>query len=93
MNEIIIKAFLVYSEENIEEFNIKVDETKAPIIKARLGHEYQKIILLLKIMKDQGIIKSIWIPKNRKIQATLDKLVTTKRQIRNSITKIKTVYN
>jgi len=92
MNEIIIKAFLVHSEENIEEFNVKVDEIKAPIIKSRLGHEYQKIILLLKIMKDQGLIKSIWIPKNKRIQKTLDNLVTIKRQIKNSIQKIKTVY-
>jgi hypothetical protein len=93
MNEIIVKAFLVHSEENIEEFNVKVDEIKAPIIIARLELEHSKIILLLKIMKDQGIIKSIWIPKNRKIQTTLDKLVTTKKQIKKSIFKIKQVYN
>jgi hypothetical protein len=90
--ELIIKAFLVHSIDNIEELNIKVDEVKAPIIKARLEYEYIKLINILKELKEAGVIKSIWIPKNKRLKKELLSVITTKRQIKNSIEKIKQVY-
>jgi hypothetical protein len=90
--EIVVKAFLVHSIEDIEEFNIRVTENSYGIIRARLNLEREKIINLLKQLKESGVIKSIFIPKNKKIQNELNKLTTIKRQITKYIEQIKTVF-
>jgi len=88
----IIKAVLVHAIDNIEIFNIGVDETKALLVRERLELEHKKIIQHLKDLKEIGVIKSIFIPKNRKIQKELNNLVNAKKQIKNSVYKIKTIF-
>jgi len=90
--EIITKAFIVHNISDIEELNIKVTDYNCLIVRKRLELEYQKIVEILKNLKDSGAIKSIFIPKNKKIQNELNKLITQKRQLKNSIEKIKAVF-
>ena len=90
--EIIIKAIIVHSIDSIQELNIKVTDENFLIVRKRLELEYQKIVEILKNLKDSGAIKSIFIPKNKKIQKELNTLITQKRQLKNSIEKIKAVF-
>jgi hypothetical protein len=96
--DIITKAFRVNAYNDIEEFNILIkvidlDSTdvryKIELVKKRLIFEQQKIIDILKKMENEGIIKSIFIPKNKKIQKDLDNLVRVKKEIKKSLEKIK----
>jgi len=88
----IIKAVLYHSPKNIEIFNIKVDEFSYEIIIKKLESEKAKIIKYLNRLKDDGIIKWINRPKNKKIQSNLNELVKAKKIINNSIETIKTIY-
>lgn len=90
--EIITKAYIVHSIDDIEEINIRVTELNFLIVRRRLELERNKIIDMLKQMKNAGAIKSIWIPKNKKLQKELNNLTTCKRQLKNSIEKIKAVF-
>jgi len=90
--EIITNAAIVRDMENIEIFPIKITEKNFIKVRKRLEFVKFQIICIFKQMKDQGEIKSIWRPKNKKIQDKLDKLVKTKRIIDNSISKIKEFY-
>lgn len=87
--EIIIKGVLVHSINDIEIFSIKVDDKKSLIIKKKLEEQNNKAINILKRLKDRGEIKSIWIPKNKKIQNELNNLVKAKKEIKNSLKNIK----
>jgi len=74
-------------------FFVDMERAKNPLlVKARLEHEYERIKNLLKIYKEQGIIKSIKRPRNKQIKAKLENLVNAKREIKKSINKIKEVY-
>jgi hypothetical protein len=90
--EIITNACLIKDFENIETFQIKVNEKNYIKARKKLEFEKFKIICIFKQMKDKGEIKSIWRPKNKKIQDKLDKLVKTKNMINNSIDKIREIF-
>ena len=91
--EIIIKAFLVEDMDNIKEINVRVTDLRCVIVKEKLKLEAGKIFNILKELKKAGVIKSIFIPKNRRLKKELDKLVHVKKQIKNSIDKINTLFN
>jgi len=71
--EIIIKVALIHSLKDIEKFSVRVNINNYKIIKKRLELEQQKAINVLKVLKEQGKIRSISIPidieliKKRKI--------------------------
>jgi hypothetical protein len=90
--EIILKAFIVNSIDDIEEFNIRVDENNCKIVSSTLNRERMKIIDIFKGLKREGTIKSIFIPKNNKIKDKLIKLITIKRQLVNSMDKISEIF-
>jgi hypothetical protein len=90
--EIILKAFIVNSIDDIEEFNIRVDENNCKIVISTLNRERMKIIDIFKGLKREGTIKSIFIPKNNKIKDKLIKLITIKRQLVNSMDKISEIF-
>lgn len=90
--EITTKAYLVKSINNIEEFNIIVNEDKVEIIVEKLNLEYKKLVNFLKKLKEQELITSINYPKNYKLQREIDNIVTTKKEIKKSIDKIKTIF-
>lgn len=90
--EIITKAIIVRSPTEIEKFNIRVNDKKFILIRHRLELERIKIIDIFKQMKEEGKIKSIYRPKNKKIQKDIIRLIDAKRTIEESINKIKEVY-
>jgi hypothetical protein len=90
--EIIVNAVIVQDFENIEKFQIKVNELNYIKVRKRLEFEKWKIILILKQMKDKGDIKSVWKPSNKKIQEKLNNLVNSKNIINNSIDKIREIF-
>ena len=90
--EIILKGYLIKSIDSTEEILIKVNEVNAKLVRKKLESEHDKIISLFKQLKESGAIKSVYIPKNRKLQKEIDKLTTIKKEIKNSISKIKTLF-
>lgn len=92
MNEISIKAVLVHDIGNVEIFNINVNEDKYIIVKKRLEYEYKRIVVILNNQKAYGHIKSVAIPKNKKIQKELNELVSAKKIINESLNKLKVFY-
>ena len=90
--KIITKAFIVHSINNIEEFDIELEDSdkyNIVLTKLKLESQYGKIISIFREMKEKEIIKSVYIPKNRKIQEKIDKLVKVKRDIKKSLNRIK----
>lgn len=57
--------------------SIKKDQVIYVIAKLKASREH--IIKLFKILRDQGLIKSLARPKNKKIQKHLDELVAIKK--------------
>ncbi len=92
MSGIIMKAVLVENLENINIFSIDVNIENHKIVRLKLEEEREKIIKILKNLKEEGKIKSIFIPKNKKMQKQLNNLVHSKRTIKHSLEKIKEVF-
>ena len=101
--EIIINTVLFHSHENIESFQIKVNQSNYLLIIKKLNSERNKIINYLEDLKNDGKIKSKRRPKissksfisgfpNKKSQEKLDNRCDIKRKINKSIDKIKTIY-
>ena len=88
----IIKVVLVKKGEVIYK-NVNITEENYHIVKLKLRAEYKKIVNILKRMKEDGLIKSIYCPVNKEIQNELDVFVSAKRLIKNSIRKIIDIYN
>jgi len=85
-------AVLVHDLENIEIFPISVNDNNYIKVRKKLEFEKYVIVCILKQMKDRGEIKSIWRPRNKKMQSTLDNIVKAKRTIDKSIDKIKELF-
>jgi len=86
------KGVLYHTPENIEIFIINVPEESANMIAKKLLSEKKKINSYLTHLKRYGLIKSIFRPKNKKIQKKLNNLIAVKKIINNSIETIKTIY-
>ena len=90
--EIITKAVLVHSLENIELFSVKVNDGNYRLIRKRLEYESGKIINILKELKEQGQIKGISKPKNWRIQKQLNQLNDARKIIKQSISNISEIF-
>ena len=90
--DLIIKAYLVKNIEKVEEFNICVNETNQLLVRRKLESEYKNIVNLFKLMKEQGLIKSIYIPKNKRMNIEISNLIRIKKDIKNSISKISNLF-
>jgi len=88
MQEIIIDIVLIRDPYRYTEFKVVTNKQGYLLHKAKLERERKKIVNYLKQFKKEGIIKSIWIPKNRRIQKQLNELVRLKRTIDKSLQKI-----
>ena len=86
MADIIVKGILF--GETTEIFNIKVDNNNFLLAKRKLESEKKKIISKLREYKTAGLISSILVPKNKKIQEQLDELVRIKKITQQSILSI-----
>lgn len=69
-------------------YNVDVTINNYWFVRKKLDNEYQQITDILKILKEEGAIKSIWIPKNKKLQKYLDELVEAKLFIKQTIKKL-----
>lgn len=87
----IVKAVLI-KKGKPEYFNIDVTEEKYFLVKNRLILENKKIVNILKRMKTDGIIKSIYMPSNKKIQKELNEYIEAKKIIKDSIKKITSFF-
>jgi hypothetical protein len=90
--EIIIKAVIIKGLKDIDTFPIRVNDKKFLLVKKRLELEYANAVNILKNLKKEGKIKSIWIPTNKKIQKDLNDLVKAKKTIKESIGKLREFY-
>ena len=73
--------------------DIKIESKKQAIkIVQKLIDVKKEIVEILRKKKEEGEIKSIFRPKNKKVQMYLDDLVNAKRQNKKSIEKIKEIY-
>ena len=90
--DITIKVYKVNSLTDIKEETKIVNEVNYLRVNAKLELDYENIVNLIKHMKESGIITNIFYPQNKKLQKEIDNLVKIKRDIKNSIRKIKEVF-
>jgi hypothetical protein len=92
MRNIIVDAMLIYDPYRYEEFKVICDKKNYRLIRKKLESERDKIVSYLKRFKHDGLIKSVKIPKNKRMQKQLNELVRLKKMIDRSIDKIKEFY-
>lgn len=90
--EIVTDVILFKDFENIVYKQAHTNEINYVMHRQALEFQKFRIICTLKQMKDKGEIKSIFRPKNKKIQDKLDELVEAKRILTKSIDKIREVF-
>lgn len=90
--ELTIDAAEIKDKNNYEEFSARVNSYNYKTVKKKLELEKEKIISILKELKEQGYIKSIRKPKNKQMKNELADLVRIKKKIKKSIKKITDVF-
>ena len=89
--EALVKAFL-FEHTEIKQFNIRVSEDQHKKVKLKLEETYKQMVNYLKDLQKEGVIKSVWRPKNKQIQKHLNELIQAKRDIKKSIESMKEVF-
>ena len=92
MTEITIDVVLITDPYRYKEFKVETNNKNYLLHKRKLEMERGKIVKFLERFKEEGIIKSVWIPKNKRIQKELNQLVKLKRTIDKSLQKIKDFF-
>jgi len=90
--EVVTIAVIFRSPENVEVFPVRINEDNYILARGKMEFERDKIIDYLKSLREKGLIKSVYRPKNKKLQKQLNHLVKAKRSLAESINKIKLVY-
>lgn len=85
-------AGLITKLGKVTRFVVLVNEKNCFKIKKKLEAERNKALGILKELKNQGKIKSISIPRNKKLQDKIDITVMFKDDLKSSIEKIKELY-
>jgi len=91
--DITVEGVIVHNPHNIEKVQVKLTELNHIMVRAKLEHERRKLIEYLKKLKTDGIIKSNYRPKNKKIQPHLDEICKENRKIKKTIRTINDIYN
>lgn len=91
--DIIIEGILIKTPKDIKRFPIQLTQSNNLFIKEKLIFERNKLIRYLQELKKQGVVKSNYRPKNKKIQSHLDEICKLNRDIKKSIQKIDLIYN
>ena len=89
--DLLIKVYKIKDLDFYEE-NKVVNEVNYQMVKAKLEIDYNQIVNEFKKLKEQGLINSIYIPKNKKLQKEINTLITVKKDIKNSISKINSLF-
>ncbi len=92
MQEIIIDVVLIRDAYRYKEFKARTNSKNHVIHRGNQEWQRRKIVKFLKKFKEEGLIKSIFIPKNKRIQKELNELVRLKRMIDKSLGKIKEFF-
>jgi len=87
-----INAVLFHGPEDIEIIPIRVTEQTYRKVIKKLQSERQKMIGYLRELESNGLIKSIWRPKNKQLKAQLKELVKIKKDMKKNIEKLKVIY-
>mgnify|MGYP001562646075 CR=1 FL=1 len=90
--DLTIKVYDIYNIDKIEGMNKVVNEVNYQKYTAKLECDYRLIVNLFKQMKEQGLIKSIYIPKNKRLTKEISNLIRIKKEIKNTINKINSLY-
>lgn len=90
--ELIVRVVLINDLDDIELFSATITKSNYKIARKNQELQLKKIILILKEMKEQGIIKSVNKPKNKKIQGKLNQLVELKKIIKQTINNISEMF-
>ena len=85
-------AGLITKLGKVELFVISVTEKNCFKIKKKLEAERNKALEILKDLKDSGKIKSLSIPRNKRLQGKIDITVMFKEDLTSSIEKIREIY-
>lgn len=85
-------AGLITKLGKIELFVVSVTEKNCFKVKKKLEAERDKALEMLKELKKQGKIKSLSIPRNKRLQSRIDLTVEFKEDLKSSIEKIKEIY-
>lgn len=91
--ELIGTGTKVKSINYVEIFQIKVTKDNYRNIRQKNEEQKQKIIKILKNLKEQGMIKAINKPRNKKIQFELNRLMKAKKDLDKTINLIKGFYS
>lgn len=87
----ILKAYRII-EGHPERIDIDVNSRTYWIVRRKLELERLKIIAIFTEMENEGIIKSIRKPANKKQQDYINELVEAKRNIIKTIDKLKVLF-
>ena len=90
--EITIEGFLVNSPEDIKKVQIIPTSENYFKVKSKINFERNKLIKYLSGLKENGLIKSVYRPKNKKLQEHLDNVCKAKRQMKASIEKLDAIF-
>jgi len=88
--EIIVKGY--FFDGVLEPFTATVTKETAIKARGRLEIERRNIINHLRKLQEQGEIKSVFRPKNKKIQQQLNDLVKAKKILKESVEKIRMIF-
>ena len=72
---------------------VEVDESNYWYVRKDLEKRVQNIINILKNLQKEGKIKSIKRPKNKQIKDFLNDLTKTKKEMKDTIKKLKILFN
>ena len=85
-------AGLINGLEKIEIFEISVNEKTCLKVRKKLESEVNKVLNILRDLKNQGKVKSVSLPRNKELQGKIDRIVKFKKVLKDSIEKIKEIY-
>lgn len=90
--KVIVQVFLFHSPEDIEHFLVNVTALKYKLVRSKLLSERQKLIVYLQGLQEEGKIKSVLRPKNKRIQKHLDEICNIKKIMKKSIEKLDVIF-
>ena len=85
-------AGLITKLGKVTMFVVSVNEKNCFKIKKKLEAERNKVLEILKDLKNSGKIKSVSIPRNKRLQGKIDITVMFKEDLTSSIEKIREIY-
>lgn len=90
--EILVEGIIVKNPNEIESCALRVTDENYKKIREKLIFERTKLINYLKELKNQGLIKSIYRPKNKQLKNHLKEICKIKKNTLHTIEKLDTIF-